>query len=132
MNLADAHVEDGDLHVLSRAHLHRPVPAKRTFDYGVRAPVFYGKLREQTGENGFPRIPTGILFLLLQKSPNISGNLREFMRECNLGIPYSSYLLGKGGLVNTPSGQKQIYNAVSKGSVELFQRGRKPCKHVCV
>ena len=29
-------------------------------EYGVRAPVFCGNLREQTAENGFPRIPTGI------------------------------------------------------------------------
>ena len=28
-------------------------------NYGVRAPVFCGNLREQTGENSFPRIPTG-------------------------------------------------------------------------
>ena len=35
----------------------RPQPAyKKGLEYGVRAPVFYGNLREQTGENGFPRI----------------------------------------------------------------------------
>ena len=35
---------------------------KRVPEYGGRAPVFYGKLREQKGEDGFPRIPTGSLF----------------------------------------------------------------------
>ena len=35
---------------------------KRVLEYGVRAPVFYGNLREQTGQNGFPQIPTGSLF----------------------------------------------------------------------
>ena len=33
----------------------------RVLEYGVRAPVSYGNLREQTGENGFPRKPTGSL-----------------------------------------------------------------------
>ena len=33
---------------------------KRVLEYGVRAPVFHGNLREQTGGNGFPRTPTGI------------------------------------------------------------------------
>ena len=33
------------------------------------------------------------LVLFLQKSLKISGNLREFMGECNLGILYSSSLL---------------------------------------
>ena len=60
----------------------------------MRAPVFYGNLREQTGENGFPREPTDRkLALLLQQSPKISGNLQEFTRECNLGILYFSSLL---------------------------------------
>ena len=31
------------------------VRTKRVLDYGVRAPVFYGNLRERKGENGFPR-----------------------------------------------------------------------------
>ena len=39
-------------------------------EYGVRAPVFYGNLPEQTGENGFPRIPTGILFVLKEICEN--------------------------------------------------------------
>ena len=49
-------------------------------EYGVRAPVFYGNLREQTGESGFLRIPTGILFCSyrnLEKSPETSGSLRD-------------------------------------------------------
>ena len=54
---------------------HEPALDKRGLEYGVRAPIFSGDLREQTGENGFPRIPTGSLFLFLQKSPKISGNL---------------------------------------------------------
>ena len=66
---------------------------ERGLEYGVQAPVFYGNLREQTGENICPRIPTGNLFLLLQTSPKISGNLREFPGECDLGILHSSSLL---------------------------------------
>ena len=49
-------------------------------EYGVRGPVFYGDLREQTGENGFPPIPTGSLpcsYGNLRKSPETSGSLRE-------------------------------------------------------
>ena len=38
---------------------------KRVFEYGVRAPAFYGNLRQQTVENGFPRIPTGMLFVYI-------------------------------------------------------------------
>ena len=65
---------------------------KRGLEYGVRAPVFYGNLREQTGENGSLRIPTEKLFCSyrhLRKSPD----LREFTGECNLGFLYSSSLL---------------------------------------
>ena len=54
--------------------------AKRGLVYGVRAPVFYRSLREQTGENVFPRIPTGNLFCSyrnLRKSQETSGSLRE-------------------------------------------------------
>ena len=53
---------------------------KRGFEYGVRAPVFYGNLREQTRENGFPLIPTGSLFCSykdLRKSPETSGSLSD-------------------------------------------------------
>ena len=53
---------------------------KRGLEYGVQAPVFYGNLREQTGENGFPRIPAGSLccsYRNLRKSPETSGSLRE-------------------------------------------------------
>ena len=51
----------------------------RGLEYGVRAPVFYG-LREQTGDNGFQRMPTGSLFCShrnLQTRPETSGSLRE-------------------------------------------------------
>ena len=58
-----------------------------------RALVLCGDLREQTGENGFPRTPYRKLILFLQKSPKISGDLRDFAGECNLGILYSSSLL---------------------------------------
>ena len=47
---------------------------------------------EQTGENGFPRKPTGILFCSYRNIRKSQGNLREFMGECNLGILYSSSL----------------------------------------
>ena len=60
--------------------------AKRGLEYGVRAPVFYGNLLEQTGENSFPRRPTGSLFCYCT-------NLRKPPGGCNLGILYSSSLL---------------------------------------
>ena len=59
---------------------YREPPGERVREYGVRAPVFYGNLREQTGENGFPRKPTGNLFCYcrnLRKSLEASGNLWE-------------------------------------------------------
>ena len=43
-------------------------------EYGVRAAVFYGNLREQTGESGFPRMPTGSLccsYRNLRKPPGV-------------------------------------------------------------
>ena len=49
--------------------------AKRVLEEcGVRAPVFYGNPREQTGESGFPRWPTGSLFCSYR---NLLENLRK-------------------------------------------------------
>ena len=64
---------------------------KRGLECLVRAPVFYGSLREQTGENGFYEYLEELV-MFLQKSANISGNLRESTAKCNLGILYSSSL----------------------------------------
>ena len=67
---------------------------KRGLECGVRAPVFCGNPREQTGENGFPQIPAGSLFCSyrnLRKSPEASGS---YPGERNLGILYSSSLSG--------------------------------------
>ena len=64
--------------------------AKRGLEYGVRAPVFYGNLREQTV---FHEYLQEACFVFIQKSPKISGNLREFTGKCNLRITYSSSLL---------------------------------------
>ena len=53
---------------------------KRVLEYGVGAPVFYGNLREQTGENGFPRKPIGNLFGScrdLRNYPETSGSFRD-------------------------------------------------------
>ena len=66
-------------------------PVKRVLEYGVRAPVSYGNLREQTGENGFPRKPTGSLFCSYRNLRNLR-NLLEFTGECNLGILHSNSL----------------------------------------
>ena len=58
--------------------------------YGLRFST--RNLREQTGENSFPRISTGILFSYyrkLRKSPETSGSLRD--NYCNLGIMYSRF-----------------------------------------
>ena len=62
---------------------------KRGLEYGVWAPVFYGHLREQTGENVVPRISAGILFRSyrnLRKSPGVYE-----------GILYSSSLFYRVG-----------------------------------
>ena len=63
-----------------------------------------GFLRKSTGANGRTRFSpntniTPVLFL--QTSPKVSGNLREFTGECNLGIPYSSSLLMFGSIRDT-------------------------------
>ena len=55
---------------------------KRVLECGVRTPVFYGNLREKTDCHKTCRK----LVFFLRKSPKISGNLREFSGECNLGI----------------------------------------------
>ena len=69
---------------------------KGRLDYRVRDPVFYGSLRKSTGANGSKRSSMNTyrkFVLLLQRSPKISGNIKEFTGECNLGILYSSSLL---------------------------------------
>ena len=48
-----------------------------------------GSLPKSTGANGRKQFSANTymkLVLFLQRSPNISGNLREFTGECNLGI----------------------------------------------
>ena len=80
------------LHAVCRV-LYAVLYDKRGLEHGVRAPVFYGNLREQTGENGIPRIPTGSLccsYRNLRKYSETSESLRE---NVNLGILYSSSLL---------------------------------------
>ena len=64
---------------------------KRVLEYGVQAQLFYGNLREKTAVHKYLQETC----LFLQKSPKVSGNLREFTGECNLGILYSSSLLGE-------------------------------------
>ena len=66
--------------------------SKRGLEYGVQAPVFYGSLREKTV---FHEYLQEYCFVLT----DISGNLREFTGECNLGILYSSSLLN--GILKT-------------------------------
>ena len=50
--------------VLEVPHVLRAGP-KRVLEYGIRAPVFHGNVREQTGENGFPPEPTGNMFCII-------------------------------------------------------------------
>ena len=69
-------------HICARATKSRQLfqHIMRGLVYGLQALVLYGNLREQTGENGFPQIPTGSLFCSyrnLTKSPETSGSLRE-------------------------------------------------------
>ena len=68
---------------------------------------FYGNLREQTGQKRFSTNTYRKLVLLLQKSPKISRNLREFTGECNLGILYSSSLLHPVSVRRFPSFRTQ-------------------------
>ena len=79
---------------------------KRALEYEVRVPLF---LRDPTGANGRKQFFTksyGRLCLFLQKSPKVSGNLREFTGECNLGIRYSSSLLVKWNAAGVRGGKK--------------------------
>ena len=62
---------------------------KKVLEYGVRAPVFYGSKQE----NRFSTKAYRKFVLFLQKSPNISGNLRDFTGACDLRILYSTSLL---------------------------------------
>ena len=79
--------------------------------------VFYGKSK---GANGRKRFSTNAYrkpVLCLQKSLKVSGNLREFTGgECNLGILYSSSLIG---------GLLQIQSAASscKSRAQTFKVG---------
>ena len=41
---------------------HRKGTCKRGLGYGPQAPIFYGNLQDHAASNGFPRVPTGILF----------------------------------------------------------------------
>ena len=66
---------------------------KRVLEHGVRAPVFYGNLLEKTVFHKYLQE----LYFVLSESPKISGNLWEFMGECNLGIQYSSSLSQRCG-----------------------------------
>ena len=71
------------------ARRRKTTVVKRGLEYGVRPPVFYGNLWEQTGENGFPRKPRGNLFCSYR-------NLRTYLEIINLGpigILHSSSLL---------------------------------------
>ena len=58
------------------------------FEYGARAPVLHGRLREQTVESGFPR--------LLRKAtgakPEEAEVRKRFTGTCDLGIPYPGSL----------------------------------------
>ena len=55
------------------------IMSKRVLEYGVRAPAFYGNLREQTGESGFPQIPAGILFCFFRNLRKSPGDLRDIV-----------------------------------------------------
>ena len=66
-------IEGARMRARALCHCIRPSRRKRGLEYGMRASVFYGNLREQTGENGFARIPTGSLSC----SYRISENLRK-------------------------------------------------------
>ena len=78
-NQPDLGLDSGRASRRVRIPLECPVHGKqikRGLEYGVRAPGFYGNLREQTGENGFPRIHTGSLFRSyrnLRKPPGVYG-----------------------------------------------------------
>ena len=51
---------------------------KIVLEYGVWAPVFFGNLREQTGDQCFPRMPAGSLFCSyrnLRKPPGVCGTM---------------------------------------------------------
>ena len=64
-----------------------PIREDLSTGYGIRfSTEVYGRKRLSTNTYRKP-------VLFLQKSPKVSGNLRESTGECNLGILYSSSLL---------------------------------------
>ena len=52
------------------ARFERDPTHKRVLEYGVRAPVLYGNLREQKGGTGFPRTPN-----TYRKPPGVFGRM---------------------------------------------------------
>ena len=69
-----------------RIYIPGHIPNK-VLEYGVRTPVFYGNLREQTREDLFPRTYTESLFgSYTIDCLTISGNLRKLTRDCDLGV----------------------------------------------
>ena len=62
----------------------------RVLNYGVRVPVSYGNLREQTGEHGFPQALTETLFCSyrnLRASQETFGKLQDHARNPVLQLP---------------------------------------------
>ena len=51
--------------------ISKPLGDILVLEQGVRAPVFYGNLLEQTGGHGFLQIPTGILVVLTYISESL-------------------------------------------------------------
>ena len=51
----------------------------RGLEYGVRAPVFYGDLRERRGDNGFPRMPAGNMFSSAEICESLQKPLRNLL-----------------------------------------------------
>ena len=88
---------------------------RRVHEDRVRGLVFFGNLREQMGEYGFPQTPAGALVWVLQKSPRISRNLQEFAGEQNLGTLCSSSLLINPPLNNKPN---QLVVLFMRGEIE--------------
>ena len=77
----------------TRQHVNRFGIINTTVREDLSTGTGSGFLRKSTGANGRKRFSTKThrkLVLFLQESPKVSGNLREIMGGCNLGILYSS------------------------------------------
>ena len=86
----------GLLEALGDSRAVWPRESKRVLEYGVQAPVCSMEIYREANVRQRFSTDNRNVGLFLQTSLNISGNLREFTRECHLGVMYSRNLTSRG------------------------------------